>query len=159
MDWFDVCSVGYRYLMSMNIKEYEWRRTFNPYGMVERPQQGHNGFNVRDPGSAGYLTIETGTEPVSTSKHKGSHRYVQLICNEKELIDNCMEIELITITAEAIFIGHGYVQQTGSIWNGKQVLVFHMYEIPDGRYLRAAISNAYGRSSRRRGDINRPDLS
>ena len=71
----------------------------------------------------------------------------------------CLEMELITIPPQSVFVGHGYVQHAGAGWNGSGCLRYHMYIILDGSNLRDAISYAFGRSLRRKGEIVSADIS
>ena len=123
------------------------------------PQHGHNDFDVRETGSPGYFTITTASEPISLWIAPGSQKYVHLSDIEKERIAMCLEMELITIPPQSIFVGHGYVQHAGAGWNGSGCLRYHMYIIPDGSNLRDAISYAFGRSLRRKGEIVSADIS
>lgn len=87
-----------------------------------------------------------------------SHPYVPLSDTEKEQIAMFLEMELIDIPPQHIFIGYGYVQHAGAGWDGTHCLRDNIYVIPEGSDLRDAILYAYGRSFIRRSDINPPDI-
>lgn len=62
---------------------------------------------------------------------------------EKLVIANLMELKLITIPTQSIFVGHRYLQYAETAWIDTPSIRYHMYMIPQRHALIDSISSAY----------------
>lgn len=115
-------------------------------------QCGHKYFDHLKGTGPGFFVIATGEQSSDLWGADGSHRHVDVPPDAKCMIAHVMEMTLITITQQSVFIGHGYVQHAGSAWQGTESNGYHMYLIPEGHKLIYSVAFAYGWSLRKDGD-------
>lgn len=58
----------------------------------------------------------------------------------KKIMDNFMELQLITITAHSVLIVNCYLQHAVAFWFATEIILYHMYLILHGQRLLDAFS-------------------
>jgi len=106
----------------------------------------HQDFLVDDSiSSPGYFIIVTGPEDGSLMVCPGSHKFVHYTEDEKLALGDVLKYERITIPANSVFIGHGYLQHAGDEYNGSHRMRYHVYLTPEGKTLPDAVVILFNR--------------
>lgn len=117
----------------------------------------HNDFNYEKNTGPGFFFINvTGAEPSYLWVSDGSQQSFEKITEEKRVNASLMEIQLVTMRAQSIFVGHGYLKHATTVWSGTQSILYHMYLISQGQKLMVAVSVAYGWSFRKSSEHRHP---
>lgn len=117
-------------------------------GRLAEAQQGHNDFALRHIDElCGYFVILTGTEDANIYLVEHSHKYIFLPEDAKKAILNNLAMTKVTIPANSIFFGHGYLHHAGSEYDASGALRYHAYLRPETVDLEDAIHFNHGGAS------------
>jgi len=114
-------------------------------------QTGHNDFSHTRGDNVGYFCIATGKEGASIWICESSHKFAFYEEDKKRQLADILKMEKISIPANSVFFGHGYVQHAGAEWGGNHCLRYHMYFIPEDHPLMDDVSFAFGWSLQKDG--------
>ena len=78
------------------------------------PQTGHNDFDHRAGTGPGFFIITTGHEASGLWVADGSHKDVYCSDKRKAKIVKASRLKLISIPANSVFVGHGFLQHAGA---------------------------------------------
>lgn len=89
-------------------------------------QCSHNDFEFVAPSrNPGFFRIVTGREGISHWACPGSHQFVYYPTVVEKTMASRQYMVVVIIPPQSLFVGHGYLQHMGRVWNGCHSLRDH----------------------------------
>lgn len=118
-------------------------------GKYLNAQYGQNDFDHAKNNWPGFFIIVTGAETLDLWITGGSYKNVDIQTEEKRVIDNFMELKLLIISAQSVFVGHGCLQHVVTAWIGTPSILYHICLILQGHEPMFVVLFAYPSTFRR----------
>lgn len=109
-------------------------------------QDDHEDLQALNTTASEYIMMIARAKRSKLDLYQNSHMYFILFRKDREMFENALILEVISIHPKSISLGHDYMQRTGPGRRGEHYHRNHIYSISGQNDIKDATSFVYGRS-------------